>query len=103
LIDVLLGRDTERVRKFGHDRVTTYGIGAELDEHGWRSVIRQLLANGQLLPDPDGFGGLVVGPGAAAVLKGERDVVLRVDERPRRPRATRVRKERAAAHEPFLA
>jgi len=102
LIDVLLGKETERVRKFGHDRVTTYGIGTELDAHGWRSVIRQLLADGQLLPDPDGFGGLVVGPGAAAVLKGEREVVLRVDERPRRQRATRVKRE-ARAHEPFLA
>ncbi len=101
LIDVLLGNDNERVRKFRHDRLSTYGIGTELDMHGWRSVIRQLLANGQLQPDPDGFGGLVVGAGAAAVLKGEAQVVLRVDERPRRPRSTKVRTDPSAA-EPFL-
>ncbi len=101
LIDVLLGKDTERVRKFRHDRLSTYGIGSELDTHGWRSVTRQLLANGQLQPDPDGFGGLIVGRGAAAVLKGETDVVLRVDERPRRQRASRVKGD--GAHEPFLA
>ena len=99
---MLLGKDNERVRKFRHDQLSTYGIGAELDMHGWRSVIRQLLANGQLQPDPDGFGGLVVGAGAAAVLKGEAKVVLRVDERPRRPRAAKVRASDGAA-EPFLA
>jgi ATP-dependent DNA helicase RecQ len=101
LIDVLLGKDNERVRKFRHHQLSTYGIGTELDMHGWRSVIRQLLANGQLQPDPDGFGGLVVGAGAAAVLKGEAKVVLRVDERPRRPRAAKVRASERAA-EPFL-
>ena len=79
LIDVLLGRDTERVRKFGHQRLSTFGIGTELDDSQWRSVTRQLLANGQLATDPDGFGGLRVGPGAGAVLRGEAEVVLRKD------------------------
>ena len=101
LIDVLLGKDNERVRKFRHDQLSTYGIGTELDMHGWRSVIRQLLSNGQLQPDPDGFGGLIVGAGAAAVLKGEAKVVLRVDERPRRPHAAKVRSGAGTA-EPFL-
>src|SRR5690606_22986539 len=87
LIDVLLGKDHERMRKFGHHRLSTFGIGTELDARGWRSVVRQLLANGQLLPDPDGFGGLVVGPGAAAVLRGEASVPLRQDRSPARARA----------------
>ncbi len=87
LIDVLLGKDHERMRKFGHHRLSTFGIGTELDARGWRSVVRQLLANGQLLPDPDGFGGLVVGPGAAAVLRGEARVPLRQDRSPARGRA----------------
>lgn len=79
LIDVLLGKENERIRKFGHQRLSTFGIGAEFDARGWRSVVRQLIANGQLQPDPDGYGGLVVGPGAAAVLRGERTVELRED------------------------
>ncbi len=91
LIDVLLGRNTERTRKFNHDSLSTFGIGTELDEHGWRSVTRQLLADGQLLPDPDGFGGLVVGPGAAAVLRGEATVRLRRDRRQARPSAKLLR------------
>ncbi|MCO5174983.1 MAG: DNA helicase RecQ [Trueperaceae bacterium] len=91
VIDVLLGHATERVLSLGHDRLSTFGIGTELDERGWRSVVRQLLANGQLLPDPDGFGGLVLGPGAAAVLRGERTVELRSDRERARPTARRLR------------
>lgn len=91
LIDVLLGRTSERVRNLGHDQLSTYGIGGEFDERGWRSVARQLLANGQLLPDPSGFGGLVIGPGAAAVLRGERPVELRRDRVRERPTARRLR------------
>ena len=91
LIDVLLGKATPRVASLGHDRLSTFGIGAELDERGWRSVARQLLANGQLLPDPDGFGGLVAGPGAAAVLRGERTVELRRDRVRERSTARRLR------------
>ena len=79
LVDVLLGKATERVRSLGHDRLSTFGIGDELDAGGWRSVVRQLLANGQLVPDPDGFGGLRLGPGATDVLRGEVEVVLRRD------------------------
>lgn len=96
LVDVLLGRETERVRKLGHDRLSTFGIGGELDESQWRSVTRQLLANGQLATDPDGFGGLRVGPGAGAVLRGETAVVLRRDPLVRRGGA-RARRSGGAA------
>ncbi|HNQ99765.1 MAG TPA: HRDC domain-containing protein, partial [Trueperaceae bacterium] len=91
LIDVLLGHATERVQSLGHDRLSTFGIGTELDERAWRSVARQLLANGQLLPDPDGFGGLVLGPGAAAVLRGEVSVELRRDRERAKPSTRRQR------------
>jgi ATP-dependent DNA helicase RecQ len=79
LIDVLVGNRTERVAKLRHDRLTTFGVGSDLDVHAWRSVTRQLLAGGQVRPDPEGFGGLVVGQGAAEILRGEREVVLRRD------------------------
>ena len=100
LIDVLLGKHTERTAKFKHESLSTFGIGAELDADGWRSVVRQLLANGQLLPDPDGFGGLVVGPGAAAVLRGEQQVRLRRDRQVARPSAKRLRGASAVADVP---
>src|SRR5690606_17505845 len=79
LIDMLLGNQTERVTKFGHDGLTTFGVGADLDTHSWRSVTRQLLAGGQLRPDPDGFGGLMLGPVSAQILRGTLKVVLRRD------------------------
>ncbi|HET8984818.1 MAG TPA: DNA helicase RecQ [Trueperaceae bacterium] len=94
LIDVLLGNETERIAKLRHDRLTTFGVGNDLDVHTWRSVTRQLLASGQLRPDPDGFGGLMVGPGAAEILRGEREVVLRRDSQTARRSSGRSRSGR---------
>jgi ATP-dependent DNA helicase RecQ len=79
VIDVLLGHATERVRNLGHDRLSTFGIGDELDAFGWRSVARQLTARGLLALDPRGFGGLQLTPEAADVLKGDRELHLRRD------------------------
>jgi ATP-dependent DNA helicase RecQ len=77
--DVLVGNATERIRQLGHDRIKTFGVGTELDRTGWLSVIRQLLAQGHLLPDPDGHGGLVLAPGAGEVLRGARELRFRTD------------------------
>ena len=58
LIDVLVGRMTERVKQFGHDRISVFGIGAELNEKQWRAAMRQLVAMGHLRPDSEAFGAL---------------------------------------------
>jgi len=79
VIDVLRGADTERIRRFRHDRLSTYGIGTELDAFGWRSVFRQLVAQGYLALDPEGYGGLRLTPAAGTVLKGEVELRLRRD------------------------
>jgi ATP-dependent DNA helicase RecQ len=79
LIDVLLGNVTDRVRRFGHDRLPTFGVGTELDGYGWRSVLRQLVARGLLAVDPEGFGGLRLTPAATPVLRGEVTLELRRD------------------------
>jgi len=79
VIDVLLGGETERVRKFRHDQISTYGIGGELSRQAWRSVIRQLVAQGLLSVDLEGHGGLRLGPDCRPVLRGERTVALRRD------------------------
>src|SRR5439155_21401962 len=92
LADVLIGNATERVRLFGHDRLKTFGVGTELDPRGWLSVIRQLLAQGHLLPDPEGHGGLALATSAGEVLRGAREVRLR-SEVPRE----RVRSRRTSA------
>ena len=58
VIDVLLGKDNERIRGFGHQRLSTFGIGADLDVSTWRSVFRQLVARGLMRVDVEGFGSL---------------------------------------------
>ena len=58
LIDVLIGRSTERVVQFGHDQLSVFGVGTELNEKQWRTVVRQLVALGHLQPDSEAFGAL---------------------------------------------
>jgi ATP-dependent DNA helicase RecQ len=77
LIDVLRGKATEKIKQFGHDSLPTYGVGADMDDMGWRSVFRQLLANGLLEADAAAYGALKLTEGARPVLKGETSVTLR--------------------------
>ena len=78
LIEVLLGKAGARITRFGHDRVSTYGIGAELAASEWRSVFRQLVARGYLHADPE-HGGLRLAAESKRVLRGEERVELRKD------------------------
>ena len=95
LTDVLLGNRTERVGQFGHDRLKTFGVGTELDKRQWRSVFRQLVAQGHLDVDIEGHGGLRLGETAREVLRGEIAVPLR-EEAARRPRVARARASQPA-------
>jgi ATP-dependent DNA helicase RecQ len=79
LIDVLRGSVNERVRRLGHDRLSTFAIGADLSVVQWRSVVRQLVARGLLAVDPEGYGGLRLTPTAGPVLRGEESLHLRQD------------------------
>ena len=93
--DVLLGRDTKKVRRFGHDRLSTYGIGEELNKSGWRSVVRQLVAADLLRVDVSGYGALKLTPACEPVLQGKEPIALRKDRRP--PRAKKPQKRTAPA------
>jgi ATP-dependent DNA helicase RecQ len=79
LTDVLLGIETERIVTLGHNRLKTFGVGAELDRRGWTSVFRQLVAQVFAVPDLAGHGGLSLGPGAAEILRGNKVVRFRID------------------------
>ena len=94
LIDVLVGRLTERVTQFGHDRLSVFGIGAELNEKQWRGAIRQLVAMGHLVTDSEAFGALKLTDSARGVLKGETEVMLREQAPGTRVRATRTKSRR---------
>ncbi len=91
VIDVLRGKDDERIRRFRHDRLPTFGIGADLDGGRWRSIVRQLVARGLLSVDVDGYGSLRLTPAARPVLRGEARVELRRDAR--QPAARRGARE----------
>ena len=90
LVDVLRGRHTERIRRFGQDRLSTFGIGADREVREWRSIFRQLIARGLLRVDLEGHGSLKLDPSCRPLLRGETVVHLRRESRPdrkRRPRA----------------
>ena len=93
LIDVLIGRLTERVKQFGHDKLSVYGIGRELNEKQWRAVMRQLVAMGHLRADSESFGALKLTESARGVLKGETEVWLR-EEAAGRHRPSREKSRR---------
>jgi ATP-dependent DNA helicase RecQ len=90
LIDVLRGRQGERVQRWGHDRLAVFGVGEELDDAAWRGVFRQLVALGYARVDHDAFGALKLTEASRAVLRGERRVEMRrAVAAPRRARAAR--------------
>jgi ATP-dependent DNA helicase RecQ len=82
IVDLLRGKATDKIREFRHDQLPTFGVGADLDERAWRSVLRQLVAARALEVDLEGYGGLRLGAEARPILRGERRIELR-RERPR--------------------
>ncbi len=82
LADVLMGNATERVRRWRHDRLKTFGVGAELSKAEWQSVYRQLLAGGLLAVDLGAVSGFRLTDASWPVLRGEETVRLRRDPRP---------------------
>jgi ATP-dependent DNA helicase RecQ len=82
LIDVLLGKATERIINSAHDQQSTFGIGKELDEKQWYSVFRQLVARGLVAVDFDRFGALQLTEACRPILRGEQQLMLRKDLQP---------------------
>jgi len=80
LIDVLHGKETERILKFGHDKVSTFGIGKEHSEDEWKSIFRQLVASGMLIADIENKGGFRLSPSCRPVLRGEQKFTIRKDQ-----------------------
>ena len=77
LIDILRGNATERIKQWHHETLSTFGIGSELSEPAWRSVFRQLVAQGLFAVDHGGHGALILTDAARPVLKGAQPVILR--------------------------
>jgi len=104
LSDVLMGKATERVEKFNHHALSTFGIGKELSAAQWSSVYRQLVAGGLLESDIEAYGGLKLSEAARPILRGDRSIWLRRDADPaiRKAGHKAQRAERTAkSREPF--
>ncbi len=91
LVDVLLGKENDRIHQFGHQSLSTYGIGDELNAGEWRTLFRQLIARGLLAVDLEGYGGLRLTEASRPVLRGEVELLLRK----MRKAAPRKRRERS--------
>ncbi len=79
VIEVLMGRKTEKIRQNGHDKLSVYAIGKDIAQPQWRSVFRQLLAMGYLQVDVEGHGGVYLTEESRPVLRGEKVVEMRKD------------------------
>jgi len=90
LIDVLQGKNDERIQRFGHDAITTFGIGRDLTTPEWRSIYRQLIARGLLAVDLEGHGALRLSDACRAVLRGEESLWLRRERKPTRTKKTKT-------------
>jgi ATP-dependent DNA helicase RecQ len=101
VVDILLGRKTAKVSQFRHDDLSVFGIGTELNEVGWRAVVRQLLAQGLLEVEGE-YGTLVLTGTSGEVLGGQRQVMLR-REPERVATAGREKRKAAAADLPAAA
>jgi len=82
LVDVLLGRDNEKIRNFGHEKLAVYGVGKARSEGEWRSLFRQLVARGLADIDLEGYGGLRLSDSCRPLLRGEVSLELRRDLKP---------------------
>ncbi|SFT77560.1 DNA helicase RecQ [Pseudomonas marincola] len=82
LVDMLLGRDNERMRKEGHQHLSVFGVGKALSEGEWRSLFRQLVARGLADVDLEGYGGLRLSESCRPLLRGEVNLQLRRDLKP---------------------
>jgi ATP-dependent DNA helicase RecQ len=81
--DVLLGVDNDRIAQFGHDRISTFGIGVEHDNRTWRAILRQLITLRLVDVDLAGHGGLSIAPAGRDFLRDKPTLMLRVASAPR--------------------
>jgi ATP-dependent DNA helicase RecQ len=100
LVDVLRGKSDARIERFGHQRVSTFGIGKDLSESEWKSVFRQLVAAGLLEIDIEGHGGLHLTEDSRPLLRGERSIHFRKDQKPARGGSEHARRTVANFDDP---
>ena len=96
VVDVLRGGDTEMIRKFNHQQLTTWGIGLERPHAEWMSIVRQLIHRGYLVQDISDYSVLKLTQAALRLLRGEETLELarpRITEKPVKKKASRAELE----------
>ncbi|NGM87217.1 DNA helicase RecQ [Parapusillimonas sp. SGNA-6] len=101
LIDILRGKLTDRIKQYEHEKLSVFGIGADLSEQAWRGVLRQLLAQSLLAVDHEGYGTLALTEASRGVLKGETTLMFR-REPEKKARGSRSSGTRAKAADVVL-
>ena len=106
VIDILRGAQTEKSGRFGHDRLPTFGVGADRGKNEWRSLVRQMVATGYLRLDIAGYGGLGITDRGRALLRGEAAFLYREDtvivRRPALSREPRPSRGKDWAEQPMV-
>ncbi len=93
IIDVLSGKDDERIRRNLHDQISTFAIGKELDATQWRAIFRQLIALGLLDVDVEAYGALKLNEQARPILRGQQQLFLRQQAKPEKSRHGKTRRK----------
>ncbi len=91
VIDVLRGADSEKVKQWGHERLQTYGVGADRSDAEWRAILRQAIALGLVAVDYDAYNSLKLTELARPVLRGEQAVQMRQYQKPERQKRSKSR------------
>jgi len=98
IIDVLIGKEDQRIQQYKHDQLSTFGIGKELSAVEWRSIFRQLISRGYLDADVESFGALKLTENARPLLRGEIDLQLRKQPKPTKREKTKSKRASIDIH-----
>lgn len=82
VLDVLRGIDSDKVKQWQHEQLSTFGIGSDRSEAEWRAILRQSIALGLLTVDYDAYNALKLAEAARPVLRGEQTILLRQYQKP---------------------
>jgi ATP-dependent DNA helicase RecQ len=79
LIDVLTGKETDKIRARGHETLPTFGVGRDIGRPQWQAIFRQMMGHDLIRPDPERHGALRMTDAARPLLRGESKISLRID------------------------
>lgn len=105
LVNVLRGEADDRMQRFGHTEISTFGIGTDIDRRQWLSIYRQLLAAGHLHVDMDGYGSIKLAGKSKEILSGNQEIRFRKDPLPQRggrTKADRTTASKQGVHDHIL-